>query len=147
MTIIDYQVWWLKKNIKSPLNHLKSLFSGWCSFNPLLLMIQSHGHLRRQDFTVKLPRKLIDDLKATAGGIAESWFNFQVSRFFIFFWGGLLCYNLLYNTYIYNHVYIYIYSLWNIHTHIYIYIVYDIYIYIHINYSSLDHGIKQLRLI
>ena len=90
-------------------------------------MIQSHGHLRRQDFTVKLPRKLIDDLKATAGGIAESWFNFQVSRFFIFFWGGLLCYNLLYNTYIYNNVYI----VYEIYTHIYTYILFMIYIYTH----------------
>jgi len=26
-----------------------------------------------QDFAVKLPRKLIDDLMATAGGIAATW--------------------------------------------------------------------------
>ena len=29
--------------------------------------------LRLQDFPVRLPRKLIDDLKATAGGIAVPW--------------------------------------------------------------------------
>ena len=89
-----------------------------------------------QDFTVKLPRKLIDDLKATAGGIAESWY-FQVSMVF-FFLGG--CYVI--TCYI---IHTYIYIVYEIHT--YTYILFMIYIYTQINYSSLDHGIKQLRLI
>ena len=33
-----------------------------------------------EDFAVKLPRKLIDDLKATAGGIAATWWILAVAE-------------------------------------------------------------------
>ena len=155
MTIIDYQVCWLKKTsnhhwitIESPWNHLKSLFSEWCSFNPLLLMIQSHHPTERSDDPSGAVARI--SLSSCLASSSMTWKprlvaspNLGISRFpwFFFFFGGVLCYNLLYNTYIY------IYIVYEIHTYTYILFMIYIYIYTQINYSSLDHGIKQLRLI